>query len=78
MYESTEAYFAAVYGKTNKWLRLLRNEMGTDKFNEGMKKYFQLWKFKHPYPEDFQQVMEQVSGKKLNKLFALLKQPRKL
>ena len=77
-YESTEAYFAAVYGKANKWLRLLRNEMGTDKFNEGMKAYFQLWKFRHPYPEDFQQVMEQVSGKKLTKIFALLKQPRKL
>lgn len=75
---STEAYFAAVYGKANKWIRLLRNETGADKFNEGMKKYFQLWKFKHPYPEDFQQVMEQVSGKKLNKIFALLKQPRKL
>lgn len=77
-YGSTEAYFAAVYGKANKWLRLLRNEMGTDKFNAGMKAYVQLWKFKHPYPEDFQQVMEQASGKKLNKIFALLKQPRKL
>lgn len=78
LFENTEAYFSTVYTKAAKWLRLLEDEMGTAGFNIAMKKYFEQWKFRHPYPEDFQRKMEEVSGKKLTKIFALLKQPGKL
>jgi Peptidase family M1 domain len=77
-YSDMRAYSLAVYLKASKWLTLLKVETGTENFNKGMKEYFRKWKFRHPYPEDFQQVMEQVSGKKLNKIFALLKERGKL
>jgi hypothetical protein len=37
-----------------------------------MKTYFARWKNKHPYPEDFKAVAEEVSGRDLNEFFALL------
>ena len=36
--------------------------------------YFEKWKFKHPYPEDFQKALEEVVGKNLDNIFIALKQ----
>jgi hypothetical protein len=77
-YDDMYSYSMATYVKAARWLRLLRREIGVANFDAGIKAYYQKWKFRHPYPEDFQQVMEQVSGKKLNKIFALLKERGKL
>ena len=78
LYKTKDAYFFAVYVKAQQWLRLLRNEMGPENFEAGIKEYYSRWKFRHPYPEDFQQVMEQVSKKKLTSVFSLLKERGKL
>jgi hypothetical protein len=37
-----------------------------------MQTYYQQWKFKHPAPEDFQQVFQQHAGKDLSSTFHLL------
>lgn len=31
-----------------------------------MAQYYKDWKFKHPYPEDMQEVLERESGENLN------------
>ena len=38
-----------------------------------MRRYYDTWKFKHPQPSDFKQVMEEVSGKNLDTFFNELK-----
>ncbi|MFZ4543673.1 MAG: M1 family metallopeptidase [Saprospiraceae bacterium] len=49
-------YGLIVYKKTAKSLSLLEQYVGQDKFNKVMQSYFSLWKFKHPYPEDFKKI----------------------
>ncbi len=65
-------YGLTAYNKAAQWMSLLEAETGTAVFDSIMKQYFQLWKFKHPYPEDFKAIAESVSGKKLDALFARL------
>ena len=72
-YDDIQAYAMATYLKAARWLNLLRLEMGSDAFYKGMKQYSEKWKFRHPYPADFKEVMEAVSGKNLNFMFRYLK-----
>jgi hypothetical protein len=37
-----------------------------------MREYFVEWQFKHPYPEDFKNVIEKTSGEKMDNEFTLL------
>jgi hypothetical protein len=65
-------YNAVAYVKTGDWMKLLEEELGKPLFDSCMQAYYQRWRFKHPYPEDFKEVMEEVSGKKLDDVFSLL------
>jgi hypothetical protein len=69
---SERNYFLSSYYKAQEWLRYLESELGSDVFSAAMKKYYEQWKFKHPKPEDFQRVVEEVSGKDLDSQFAYL------
>jgi Peptidase family M1 domain len=60
------------YQKASLWVQLLEKEMGSEAFAKAMHEYFEKWKFKHPYPEDFKKVMEESSGKNLDSVFSLL------
>lgn len=62
------------YEKTAQWLQLLEKELGTASFDAVVKAYYESWQFKHPYPEDFKAIAEQVSGKDLSNTFSLLNQ----
>ncbi len=73
----SENYSEANYGfigyyKAAEWIKLLEKELGTKMFDSCMHEYYQRWQFKHPYPEDFKLVMEEVSGKNLDQPFSLL------
>jgi len=69
----SEANYGLIsYYKAAEWIKLLEKELGTTMFDSCMHAYYQRWQFKHPYPEDFKQVLEEVSGKNLDQLFALL------
>jgi aminopeptidase N len=46
---------------------------GRDNLDKGIKNYFAEWKFKHPYPEDFEKALEKSMGKSLDAYFSLLK-----
>jgi Peptidase family M1 domain len=65
-------YGMIAYTKTGQWMQLLENELGKDVFDSCMKEYYRRWSFKHPYPEDFKKVVEEVSGKNLDATFSLL------
>lgn len=67
-------YNAIAYTKAARWMKLLENEMGEQVFSSIMKEYYSRWKFRHPYPEDFKSVAEELSGKKLDSIFLLLSQ----
>jgi aminopeptidase N len=60
--------------KAAMWMHLLEMEMGKDDFQKGIEMYFEKWRFKHPYPEDFQKIMEEAAGKSLKKIFKMLNQ----
>ncbi|MFN0082503.1 MAG: M1 family metallopeptidase [Ferruginibacter sp.] len=65
-------YGLIAYTKSALWLKKLENELGAETFNKVMQVYFAKWKFKHPTPDDFKKVAEDVSGKSLTALFAQL------
>jgi hypothetical protein len=73
-----DKYGTIIYVKTPLWFSIVEDFIGKDKLQETMHAYFDKWHFKHPYPEDFQKVMEDVVGKPLDNLFALLKKKEKL
>jgi Peptidase family M1 domain len=65
-------YNAIAYTKAAEWLTLVEKKLGTPLFDSCMQAYYNEWKFKHPYPEDFKKSIEQTSGQILDELFSLL------
>jgi hypothetical protein len=65
-------YGLSAYVKAGQWMMLLEKELGTAMFDSCMREYYKRWRFKHPTPDDFKTVMEEVSGKSLSNTFALL------
>jgi hypothetical protein len=62
-------YGGVVYQKTAYMMAYLASYLGESTFDNVMQTYFSQWKFKHPYPEDFSAIAEQVSGKDLSWFF---------
>lgn len=62
-------YGVMVYGKTMLALYHLESYLGTALFDSITKKYFDVWKFKHPQPAYVRQVFENMSGKNLSWFF---------
>lgn len=71
---TTYNYNLVAYEKTAQWMQLLEKELGIALFDSVMKTYFSHWQFKHPYPEDFKALAEEISGKKLEPIFLKLHQ----
>ena len=65
-------YGLTAYYKTARWMKQLEQYIGQPRFDSAMQQYYRQWKFKHPAPEDLQQVMQQQSGKDLSAYFRLL------
>lgn len=62
-------YGAVVYAKSTLALRFLRDYLGDSLFDLCMQSYFEVWKFRHPYPDDMEAVFERVSKKELDWFF---------
>ena len=62
-------YGVDVYHKTALMLQLLEHYMGEDSFSRGMQYYYQSWRFKHPYPEDFRACMQKNCSRPLDWFF---------
>jgi len=53
------------YSKTALWLRTLENHLGWETFQPIMAEFFSRYSFKHPTPEDFVAVVNEVAGQDL-------------
>ena len=57
------------YNKTALWLNTLERHLGWDVLQRIMSTYFQRWAFRHPRPDDFFAVANEVSGRDLTWFF---------
>jgi hypothetical protein len=61
-YHTNWAYGAASYSKGNVFLSQLEYVIGKENVENGLKKYFKDFSFKHPTPNDIKRSMEKISG----------------
>lgn len=59
-------YGTVVYKKTAVALEHLAGALGQATFDRGMQAYFDMWQFRHPNPQDLQDVLESTSGEDLD------------
>jgi Peptidase family M1 domain len=57
------------YSKTALWLHTLERMLGWDTLQRILSTYFDRWKFRHPRPQDFFAVANEVSGRDLTWFF---------
>lgn len=62
-------YGTMVYGKGSFIFYHLKAYLGDELFYDCFRAYYDTWKFKHPLPDDMQEVFEKTSGKKLSWFF---------
>ncbi|MEM8526481.1 MAG: M1 family metallopeptidase [Bacteroidota bacterium] len=62
-------YGVGSYTKPAMVLDHLEAYLGTEEIDIVMQNYYQEWKFKHPYPEDFKASLEASTGKDLSWVF---------
>jgi hypothetical protein len=60
---------AITYGKTAIWLHTLERLLGWDTMQRVMSTYFARWAFRHPKPQDFFAVVNEVSGRDMTGFF---------
>jgi hypothetical protein len=65
-------YGAIAYYKTGLWMKKLEDFVGRELFDSCLHEYYNRWKFKHPYPEDFKKIVEEVSKKNVDTIFSFL------
>ncbi len=65
-YETNYAYGVNAYNKGAIYIEQLAYLVGDSVRNKIMMEYYNRWKFKHPTPNDFIRVAEEVSGMQLN------------
>lgn len=71
-------YGLGVYYKTASLLQWLEEYMDKEAFEAAMHDYFNTWKHRHPYPEDFRAVMEKHTDKPLDWFFKQLQSDRQV
>ena len=62
-------YGLTAYGKPAISLKMLETFVGRPTFDRIMKTYYNTWKFKHPYPEDFKKIWIENTDKNLDWFF---------
>ncbi|MGI8597910.1 MAG: M1 family metallopeptidase [Chitinophagaceae bacterium] len=72
-FTNKEEYGMVQYLKASIWMYIIEANFGKEKLDNAMKAYFNEWKFKHPYPEDLQKVLERELEVPLDTYFDLLK-----
>jgi Peptidase family M1 domain len=57
------------YGKTSLWLATLERHLGWDVLQRILSTFFERWKFRHPRPQDFFDVADEIAGEDLSWFF---------
>ncbi|MDQ6904702.1 MAG: hypothetical protein M3139_17040, partial [Bacteroidota bacterium] len=65
-------YGLTAYYKTSIWMKVLEDFVGQPLFDSCLHEYYNRWKFRHPSPEDFKNVVADVSNKNVDSIFNLL------
>lgn len=60
---------STTYFKTNLWLFTLERMLGWPTVQRILRTYYERWKFRHPRPEDFFRIANEVSGTDLTPFF---------
>ena len=68
-YKTNRSYGINSYSKGSVFLNQLSYIIGKEHMMIGMRRYFNIWKFKHPNANDFMRIMEKVSGIELDWYF---------
>ena len=71
-FSNKDEYGIVVYLKTAIWMSILEASIGKENMIKGLRQYFNDWKFKHPYPEDFKASMEKGTNQGLRNVFELV------
>lgn len=58
-----------VYKKGSSWLRQFEYSFGKEKVDAALRLYLDRWKYRHPYPVDFERVCEDVFGQRMDEVF---------
>jgi hypothetical protein len=58
-----------VYRKGSAWMRQFEYSFGKDKVDELLRKYQAVWRFRHPYPPDFEKIASEVFGQRMDEVF---------
>ncbi|RYZ22932.1 MAG: M1 family peptidase [Chitinophagaceae bacterium] len=69
-FKSEDEYGLVSYQKTATLLYIFEVVLGKAQFRAAMRRYFDEWKFRHPYPEDFRASLERSLQRDLSDLFA--------
>jgi hypothetical protein len=62
-------YSTLTYTKTATWLKTLENMLGRSVMDEIMQTYFIRWRFKHPSVQDFINIVNEITPKRLGNKF---------
>jgi hypothetical protein len=65
------------YTKTALWMKQLEKQLGRQLFDSCMRQYYREWQFKHPYPEDFQQLVQRIAATDVSEHFQALEEKGK-
>jgi aminopeptidase N len=60
---------AITYDKTAVWLHMLEGHLGWETMQRILATYFDRWKFRHPKPQDFFDIVNEVSGQDMTWFF---------
>jgi hypothetical protein len=62
-------HWGPTYFKTSLWLHTLEKMLGWETLQRAFSTYFARWAFRHPQPEDFFAILNEVSGRDLGWFF---------
>jgi aminopeptidase N len=60
-----------VYFKSAIWLYIMEITFKREGLDKAMQNYFNKWKFKHPYPEDFKAALEESLKTNVDQIFEI-------
>ncbi len=72
---SLDNYDLVAYYKTGEWMRYLESQIGSSNLDKAMQDYYQQWKFKHPQPQDFKNIIATNSKQQVDSIFSYLARP---